>query len=162
MFHRISGPTAISGAVDSSFTLVEERRGSGRAKLTCIGRDIENPGGGTGGNARKAGGVVSPHRAQPGGLGGGGFFRCVPPGPRRGRAWRSYSGACGYWRPPVLETGRLPLQGGPIRYVMTGADGLSFSRWSRERCIQRNCSRFPVERGKSATNCEDIRVPDMN
>ena len=27
--------------MDSSFTLVEERRGSGRAKLTCIGRDIE-------------------------------------------------------------------------------------------------------------------------
>ena len=41
MFHRISGTTAISGAVDSSFTLVEERRGSGRAKLFCIGRDIE-------------------------------------------------------------------------------------------------------------------------
>ena len=41
MFRRISGTTAISGAVDSSFTLVEERRGSGRAKLTCIGRDIE-------------------------------------------------------------------------------------------------------------------------
>ena len=41
MFHRISGTTAISGAVDSSFTLVEERRGSGRAKLSCVGRDIE-------------------------------------------------------------------------------------------------------------------------
>ena len=41
VFHRISGTTAISGAVDSSFTLVEERRGSGRAKLFCIGRDIE-------------------------------------------------------------------------------------------------------------------------
>lgn len=41
VFHRISGTTAISGAVDSSFTLVEEQRGSGRAKLTCIGRDIE-------------------------------------------------------------------------------------------------------------------------
>ena len=41
VFHRISGTTAISGAVDSSFTLVEERRGSGKAKLTCIGRDIE-------------------------------------------------------------------------------------------------------------------------
>ena len=40
VFHRISGTTAISGAVDSSFTLVEERRGSGRAKLTCIGRDM--------------------------------------------------------------------------------------------------------------------------
>ncbi|MCB6366339.1 helicase RepA family protein [Intestinibacillus massiliensis] len=41
VFNRISGTTAISGAVDSSFTLVEERRGSGRAKLFCIGRDIE-------------------------------------------------------------------------------------------------------------------------
>ncbi len=41
VFSRISGTTAISGAVDSSFTLVEERRGSGRAKLSCIGRDIE-------------------------------------------------------------------------------------------------------------------------
>ena len=40
MFHWISGTAAISGAVDSSFTLVEEKRGSGRAKLTCIGRDI--------------------------------------------------------------------------------------------------------------------------
>jgi len=41
VFHRISGTTAISGAVDSSFTLVEEKRGSGRAKLSCTGRDIE-------------------------------------------------------------------------------------------------------------------------
>ncbi len=41
VFNRISGSTAISGAVDSSFTLVEEKRGSGRAKLSCIGRDIE-------------------------------------------------------------------------------------------------------------------------
>ena len=41
VFNRISGTTAISGAVDSSFTLVEERRGSGRARLSCIGRDIE-------------------------------------------------------------------------------------------------------------------------
>ena len=41
VFNRISGTTAISGAVDSSFTLVEERRGNGRAKLFCIGRDIE-------------------------------------------------------------------------------------------------------------------------
>ena len=31
VFNRISGTTAISGAVDSSFTLVEEQRGSGRA-----------------------------------------------------------------------------------------------------------------------------------
>ncbi len=41
VFARISGTTAISGAVDSSFTLVEEQRGSGRAKLFCVGRDIE-------------------------------------------------------------------------------------------------------------------------
>ena len=41
VFHRISGTTAISGAVDSSFTLVEEKRGSDRARLTCVGRDIE-------------------------------------------------------------------------------------------------------------------------
>ncbi len=41
VFARISGTTAISGAVDSSFTLVEEQRGSGRAKLYCVGRDIE-------------------------------------------------------------------------------------------------------------------------
>ena len=41
VFNRISGTTAISGAVDASFTLVEERRGSGMARLSCIGRDIE-------------------------------------------------------------------------------------------------------------------------
>ncbi len=41
VFNRISGTTAISGAVDSSFTLVEERRGSGKARLSCVGRDIE-------------------------------------------------------------------------------------------------------------------------
>ena len=41
VFNRISGTTAISGAVDSSFTLVEEQRGSRRAKLYCVGRDIE-------------------------------------------------------------------------------------------------------------------------
>lgn len=41
VFNRISGTTAISGAVDSSFTLVEEKRGSGKATLYCIGRDIE-------------------------------------------------------------------------------------------------------------------------
>ena len=43
VFNRISGTTAISGAVDSSFTLVEERRGSGSAKLSCIGRDRTQP-----------------------------------------------------------------------------------------------------------------------
>ena len=41
VFSRISGTTAISSAVDSSFTLVEEQRRSGRAKLSCVGRDIE-------------------------------------------------------------------------------------------------------------------------
>ena len=41
VFSRISGTTAISGAVDSSFTLVEDRRGSRRARLYCVGRDIE-------------------------------------------------------------------------------------------------------------------------
>ena len=41
VFSRISGTTAISGAVDSSFTLIEDKRGSGKAKLSCIGRDIE-------------------------------------------------------------------------------------------------------------------------
>ena len=41
VFNRISGTTAISGAVDASFTLVEEQWGSGRARLSCIGRDIE-------------------------------------------------------------------------------------------------------------------------
>ena len=38
--HWISGTTAISGAVASSVTLVEEKRRSGRARLTCVGRDI--------------------------------------------------------------------------------------------------------------------------
>lgn len=41
VFSRISGTTAISGAVDSNFTLVEDRRGSRRATLYCVGRDIE-------------------------------------------------------------------------------------------------------------------------
>lgn len=40
-FNRISGTTGLSGAVDTSFTLIEEKRGSGKAKLSCIGRDIE-------------------------------------------------------------------------------------------------------------------------
>ncbi len=41
VFSRISGTTAISGAVDSRFTLVEDHRGSKRARLYCVGRDIE-------------------------------------------------------------------------------------------------------------------------
>ncbi|HWQ77152.1 MAG TPA: hypothetical protein VN441_17725 [Syntrophomonas sp.] len=40
-FNRISGTTGLSGAVDGGFTLVEKRRGSGKATLFCIGRDIE-------------------------------------------------------------------------------------------------------------------------
>lgn len=40
-FNRISGTTGIQGAVDSSFILVEETRGSGVATLSCIGRDID-------------------------------------------------------------------------------------------------------------------------
>ncbi len=34
-------PHSIGGAVDTSLTLVEERRGSRRAKLFRVGRDIE-------------------------------------------------------------------------------------------------------------------------
>ena len=41
VFSRISGTTAISGAVDTSLTVVEQERGSGEATLYCIGRDIE-------------------------------------------------------------------------------------------------------------------------
>ena len=41
VFSRISSTTAISGAVDTSLTLVEQERGSGEATLYCIGRDIE-------------------------------------------------------------------------------------------------------------------------
>ncbi len=41
VFNRISGTTEISGAVDSVFALVEEQWGSGRARLSCVGRDIE-------------------------------------------------------------------------------------------------------------------------
>ena len=41
VFNRISGTTGVQGAVDSSFTLIEDKRGCGKAKLSCIGRDIE-------------------------------------------------------------------------------------------------------------------------
>lgn len=41
VFNRISGTTGVQGAVDSSFTPIEDKRGSGKAKLSCIGRDIE-------------------------------------------------------------------------------------------------------------------------
>ncbi|MBU5425059.1 helicase RepA family protein [Tissierella pigra] len=40
-FNRISGTTGIQGAVDSSFILVEESRGSKMATLSCVGRDID-------------------------------------------------------------------------------------------------------------------------
>lgn len=40
-FNMISGTTGIQGAVDSSFTLIEEKYGGGKAILSCIGRDIE-------------------------------------------------------------------------------------------------------------------------
>lgn len=40
-FNRISGTTGIQGAVDSSFILIEETRGSGLATLSCVGRDID-------------------------------------------------------------------------------------------------------------------------
>ena len=40
-FNRISGITEIQGAVDSSFILVEDTRGSKVATLSCVGRDID-------------------------------------------------------------------------------------------------------------------------
>ena len=65
VFSRISGTTAISGAVDSSFTLVEERRGSGKAKLSCIGRDIEYRELALERNAENVWELVSDSRTQP-------------------------------------------------------------------------------------------------
>lgn len=41
-FNMISGSTGISGCVDGSMVLIENRRGSRNAKLFCVGRDIEN------------------------------------------------------------------------------------------------------------------------
>ena len=70
VFSRISGTTAISGAVDSSFTLVEERRGSGRAKLSCIGRDIEYRELALERNSENVWELVSDSRTQPELLGG--------------------------------------------------------------------------------------------
>ena len=40
-FNRKSGTMALQGVVDSSFTLIEKHRGSGKATLACVGRDIE-------------------------------------------------------------------------------------------------------------------------
>ena len=70
VFSRISGTTAISGAVDSSFTLVEDKRGSGRAKLSCIGRDIEYRELGLERNSENVWELVSDSRTQPELLGG--------------------------------------------------------------------------------------------
>ncbi len=41
-FNMISGSTGLSGCVDGSMVLVETKRGSRKAKLYCVGRDIEN------------------------------------------------------------------------------------------------------------------------
>ena len=70
MFSRISGTTAISGAVDSSFTLVEDKRGSGKATLSCIGRDIEYRELTLERNAENVWELVSDSRTQPELLGG--------------------------------------------------------------------------------------------
>ena len=70
VFSRISGTTAISGAVDSSFTLVEDKRGSGKAKFSCIGRDIEYRELTLERNAENVWELVSDSRTQPELLGG--------------------------------------------------------------------------------------------
>ena len=41
-FNMISGSTGLSGCVDGSMVLIESKRGSRKAKLYCVGRDIEN------------------------------------------------------------------------------------------------------------------------
>ena len=68
--NMISGTTAISGAVDSSFTLVEDKRGSGKATLSCIGRDIEYRELTLERNAENVWELVSDSRTQPELLGG--------------------------------------------------------------------------------------------
>ena len=70
VFSRISGTTAISGAVDSSFTLVEDKRGSGKATFSCIGRDIEYRELTLERNAENVWELVSDSRTQPELLGG--------------------------------------------------------------------------------------------
>ena len=70
VFSRISGTTAISGAVDSSFTLIEDKRGSGKAKFYCIGRDIEYRELTLERNAENVWELVSDSRTQPELLGG--------------------------------------------------------------------------------------------
>lgn len=41
-FNMISGSTGLSGCVDGSMVLIENKRGSRNTKLYCVGRDIEN------------------------------------------------------------------------------------------------------------------------
>jgi hypothetical protein len=41
-FNMISGTTGLSGCVDGSMVLIENKRGSRNEKLYCVGRDIEN------------------------------------------------------------------------------------------------------------------------
>lgn len=41
-FNMISGSTGLSGCVDGSMVLIENKRGSRNSKLYCVGRDIEN------------------------------------------------------------------------------------------------------------------------
>ena len=41
-FNMISGSTGISGCVDGSMVMIENKRGCRNAKLHCVGRDIEN------------------------------------------------------------------------------------------------------------------------
>ena len=41
-FNMISGSTGLSGCVDGSMVLIESKRGSRKAKLYCVDRDIEN------------------------------------------------------------------------------------------------------------------------
>ena len=41
-FNMISGSTGLSGCVDGSMVLIENKRGNRNAKLHCVGRDIEN------------------------------------------------------------------------------------------------------------------------
>ena len=41
-FNMVSGSTGIIGSVDGIMVMLEEKRGSGKAKLYCAGRDIEH------------------------------------------------------------------------------------------------------------------------
>ena len=70
MFSRISGTTAISGAVDSSFTLVEDKAAAARRRSPRIGRDIEYRELTLERNAENVWELVSDSRTQPELLGG--------------------------------------------------------------------------------------------